>query len=88
MITVFVGEENGVQGFGGNTQGGQAVANLSGAEADIDQYPAILCRDKSTVSAATASENRELEHSVLHIADLQVCQARVFEKTQYFVFWG
>src|SRR5580704_15395465 len=86
MITVLVGEENGIQGFRGNTQGLYSVADLPRAEADVDQYPAILCRDKSTVSATTTSENRELEHSVLHIADLRVCQARVFEKTQYFVF--
>src|ERR1700678_2182582 len=80
VISVLMCEQNGIEAIRGDTKRFQSQANLSRTETDVDQYPAILRCDKSAVSGTATSENRELEHSVLHIAEPQACQARVSQK--------
>jgi len=60
MVAVLVGDEDGIEVFGRAAEGGQSLADLSGAEAGVDEDSGFRRFHVGAIARGTASQNRQL----------------------------
>jgi len=57
-----VGEENAIEFVGADPAASEAENDLAGAQAAIDEQPAMVGCDQRAVACAPAAEHRQTEH--------------------------
>jgi hypothetical protein len=64
VIGVFVGDENRVQGFGGDAGGVEALEGLFAGEARVNEETGPLAGDQGAVAGARRRKNRDGDDGV------------------------
>src|ERR1043165_164624 len=60
MIAMFVGDENSAEAFGRAAYRGEALSDLTDAEAGVNEHARFVGLDIRAVTIGTAAENRQM----------------------------
>jgi hypothetical protein len=62
VVAVFVGEDDGTEAVGLDSELGETRAKLAGGKPRIDEDAGVIVADESTVARTAATEDRQMEH--------------------------